>query len=96
MFAHTCHSYLTYVPSLSLSLCFSFFVSLPFSPSGPCFTPQESLNIDGVRFEIFDVGGQRNERRKWIHAFDDVTSLIFVAAISEYDQVLEEEESVNR
>ena len=57
---------------------------------------QESLNIDGVRFEIFDVGGQRNERRKWIHAFDNVTSLIFVAAISEYDQVLYEDEAVNR
>jgi hypothetical protein len=36
---------------------------------------------------IYDVGGQRNERRKWIHCFDDVTAVIFVAAISEYDQV---------
>ena len=36
---------------------------------------------------IYDVGGQRNERRKWIHCFDDVTAVIFVAAINEYDQV---------
>jgi hypothetical protein len=43
-----------------------------------------------------DVGGQRNERRKWIHCFDSVTALIFVAAISEYDQVLYEDEKKNR
>lgn len=52
--------------------------------------------IDGTTFEMFDVGGQRNERRKWIHCFEDVTAVIFVAAISEYNQVLFEENSVNR
>jgi GTPase SAR1 family protein len=52
--------------------------------------------INGVEFDLFDVGGQRNQRRKWIHCFSDVTSVIFVAAISEYDQVLFEDERVNR
>jgi len=47
-------------------------------------------------FKMFDVGGQRNERRKWIHCFDDVTAVIFVAALSEYDQVLFEDETQNR
>lgn len=37
--------------------------------------------------ELFDVGGQRSERRRWIHFFDHVNSLVFVAAISEYNQV---------
>jgi hypothetical protein len=37
---------------------------------------------------MVDVGGQRSQRRKWIHCFEDVTSLIFIVAISEYDQVL--------
>lgn len=40
---------------------------------------------------MFDVGGQRSERKKWIHCFEDVTSIIFCVALSEYDQVLLEE-----
>ena len=40
---------------------------------------------------MFDVGGQRSERKKWIHCFENVTSIIFCVALSEYDQVLLEE-----
>mmetsp|Transcript_21643 Transcript_21643/g.38217 ORF Transcript_21643/g.38217 Transcript_21643/m.38217 type:complete len:387 (-) Transcript_21643:165-1325(-) len=57
---------------------------------------EEVYNIDGVTFVMFDVGGQRNERKKWIHCFDDVTAVIFVAAINEYDQVLYEDQTMNR
>lgn len=39
---------------------------------------------------MVDVGGQRSERRKWIHCFEDVTSIIFLVALNEYDQVLYE------
>ena len=28
--------------------------------------------IDGNQFVMFDVGGQRNERKKWIHCFENV------------------------
>ena len=45
---------------------------------------------------MYDVGGQRNERKKWIHCFDNVTAVIFVAAVSEYDQVLYEDNTQNR
>lgn len=45
---------------------------------------------------IVDVGGQRSERRKWINCFECVKAVIFVAAISEYDQQLEEDPSQNR
>jgi len=56
----------------------------------------ERYMIDGSVFEMYDVGGQRNERKKWIHCFDDVTAVIFVAALSEYDQSLFEDASTNR
>jgi hypothetical protein len=44
--------------------------------------------MDGINFRVIDVGGQRNERKKWIHCFQDVTAIIFVAAINEFDQVI--------
>lgn len=56
----------------------------------------EKYVIDNKPFEMYDVGGQRNERKKWIHCFEDVTAVIFVAALSEYDQVLFEDSSTNR
>lgn len=40
---------------------------------------------------MFDVGGQRSERKKWIHCFENVTALLFVVAISGYDQCLVED-----
>lgn len=46
-----------------------------------------------TRPSMFDVGGQRSERKKWIHCFENVTSIIFCVALSEYDQVLLEESS---
>lgn len=57
---------------------------------------EEDFLIDGYKFKFVDVGGQRNERRKWIHCFDDVTAIIFVTSLSEYDQKLAEDESSNR
>jgi guanine nucleotide-binding protein G(i) subunit alpha len=44
-----------------------------------------------LSIHMFDVGGQRSERKKWIHCFENVTSIIFCVALSEYDQVLLEE-----
>jgi len=47
-------------------------------------------------FHMFDVGGQRSQRKKWIHCFDNVDCVLFVVALSEYDQVLVEDPTVNR
>jgi len=52
--------------------------------------------LDGHRFKLVDVGGQRNERKKWMTCFEGVTALLFVVAISEYDQMLFEDEGVKR
>ena len=57
---------------------------------------EERLIIDNKVFQFFDVGGQKNERRKWIHCFDNVHGVIFMAALSEFDQLLWEDQCTNR
>lgn len=63
----------------------------------------KSVGIAETRFDMgplsihmFDVGGQRSERKKWIHCFEAVTSIIFCVALSEYDQGLLEAKNTNR
>ena len=43
---------------------------------------------------IVDVGGQRSERKKWIHCFEDVTAILFFVALSAYDLGLREEQAI--
>eukprot|EP00483_Globobulimina_turgida_P009093 UN09111 len=40
---------------------------------------------------IIDVGGQQSQRRKWIHCFEYVVAVIFIASLSCYDEILEED-----
>ena len=54
------------------------------------------FELSHIYWRIVDVGGQRNERKKWIHCFHGVTALIFCIATSEYDLKLYEDEKVNR
>lgn len=51
-------------------------------------------NLLFVVCRMFDVGGQRSERKKWIHCFEGVTCIIFIAALSAYDMVLVEDDEV--
>lgn len=52
--------------------------------------------LQGTTFRLVDVGGQRSERKKWMHCFQDVTAVIFCVAISEYDLRLYEDDTTNR
>lgn len=54
------------------------------------------FKIKNVDIRMIDVGGQRTERGKWIHAFDNVKVIIFLVAISEYDQIIVESKHQNR
>uniref|UniRef100_A0A1I7RMW3 G-protein alpha subunit n=1 Tax=Bursaphelenchus xylophilus TaxID=6326 RepID=A0A1I7RMW3_BURXY len=67
------------------------------------YARQETIGVSEIRysykemeFRIFDVGGQKTERRKWIHLFDNVNAIFFIAAISEYDQKMREDTETNR
>jgi len=54
------------------------------------------FSVDHLKFTVVDVGGQRSERRKWLHCFDNVTAIIFLSALDEYDMYLEEDEEKSR
>jgi len=55
-----------------------------------------SFQYKQLCFRLIDVGGQRSERKKWIHCFEDVTAIIFCVALSAYNQLLAEDEETNR
>jgi len=57
---------------------------------------ETTFDVEDIIFRLVDVGGQRSERRKWVHCFEDVTAIIFCVAISEYDLKLYEDNETNR
>lgn len=89
-----------------------FYLNEVFRISDPDFEPsEEDMVMARVRttgiivtqvpeppftYQVVDVGGQRSERRKWIHCFDDVRAVIFLEGLAGYNQVLFEDSSVNR
>lgn len=56
----------------------------------------QNFNIHGTPFEVIDVGGHQEERYKWVRKEHEPDAVIFVAALSDYDQQLSERRSVNR
>ncbi|KAL9547540.1 hypothetical protein MBANPS3_006115 [Mucor bainieri] len=57
---------------------------------------ETTFRIGEFTYRMFDLGGQRSERKKWIHCFENVMAIIFMVALSEFDQVLIEDEHMNR
>ncbi|CEI86097.1 Putative GPA4 (Fragment) [Rhizopus microsporus] len=57
---------------------------------------ETTFHIGPLTYRMFDVGGQRSERKKWIHCFENVTAVLFVVAISGYDQCLVEDKDSNQ
>jgi GTPase SAR1 family protein len=51
---------------------------------------------DALSFQVVDVGGQRSERKKWMHCFDDVAAILFIVNLAGYNQVMFEDNTKNR
>merc|ERR1712154_330337 len=50
---------------------------------------------ENSKFQMVDVGGQKNERKKWIHHFENVAAIVYVISLSAYDEPLYEDETIN-
>ncbi|KAG8721683.1 hypothetical protein FRC08_011092 [Ceratobasidium sp. 394] len=54
------------------------------------------FKLRGHELHLVDVGGQRSERRKWIHCFQEVTTILFLVSLNGYDQCLFEDTNANQ
>jgi len=57
---------------------------------------EAQFKSEGNDIILVDVGGQRSERRKWLHCLDDVIAIIYMCAMDDYDSMLEEDGTTNR
>lgn len=55
---------------------------------------EDTIQIDNSKYIICDVGGQRNERKKWVHTFENVSILMFVVSLSSYNEMLFEDDTI--
>lgn len=53
------------------------------------------FHVDDLTYRVIDVAGQKSQRKKWIHLFENVIVVLFFVALSAFDEVLEEDESLN-
>ena len=71
---------------------------IPFFPQDILFARKETTGVvehsftfdantsEEMTLVFVDVAGQRSKRKKWIDQFDNVTAVIFLVAVSEYNQ----------
>lgn len=52
--------------------------------------------IQSKTFRFIDVGGQKHYRGGWANFFDDSKALFFIVSMASYDQMMEEDPTVNR
>ncbi|KAJ2922142.1 hypothetical protein H1R20_g14945, partial [Candolleomyces eurysporus] len=65
-------------------------------PEAHVIVDEKELDSNAREWTIYDVGGSRSQRAAWAQFFDDVNIIIFLAPMSGFNQVLAEDESVNR
>ncbi len=54
------------------------------------------FQINGLNVHFYDVSGLKHHRKQWIPYFTDVTTVLFIVAVSSYDQTLAEDPTINR
>jgi hypothetical protein len=64
-------------------------------------TQSYTVTVDGLEAEMVSIGGRRSERRKWAGragatVFECVSAILFVVSLSDIDEALVEDRSVNR
>lgn len=52
--------------------------------------------VHGTKLSLIDVGGQKGQRHKWFSFFEDVSAIIFIISLADYDLNVREETGVNR
>ncbi|XP_017087486.2 guanine nucleotide-binding protein G(f) subunit alpha [Drosophila bipectinata] len=56
----------------------------------------KSMGGGEQEFRMYDVGGQRDQRNKWIQVFEGIQAVLFLISCSEFDQNLREDPTQNR
>eukprot|EP01083_Nonionella_stella_P200372 733832_1 len=56
---------------------------------------EKKFEINNAKFHIFDVGGQKSERKKWINCFNEVKAVIFVISLSCFNEMMYEDLNKN-
>ena len=51
--------------------------------------------IMNEEYRFIDVGGTRNERKKWIHHFENVDAVVFIASLASFNEALFEDETAS-
>jgi hypothetical protein len=50
-----------------------------------------SFDLGNLQYRMFHISGQRSERKKWIHVFENVSVVLFFAPLDRYDLALVED-----
>nr|XP_058953948.1 guanine nucleotide-binding protein G(t) subunit alpha-2-like [Pocillopora verrucosa] len=56
---------------------------------------ERKISVNSYNYRVIDVGGQKSQRKKWIHFFEGVTAVVFFVSLSSYDEFVEEDENSN-